>query len=62
MFFQLRSAINVKLVGGMMQSAYLCIFLHVTCKKNTIYRGINRLNLISILGKIQYGDQDGDHC
>ena len=40
MFFQLLSAIKVKLVDEMMQSAYLCGFLHVTRKKYHL-SGIN---------------------
>ena len=38
MFFQLLSAIKVKLVDEMMQSAYLCVILHVTRKKYHLLR------------------------
>ena len=53
MFFNFFSTIKVKRVEEMMQSAYLCVVLHVKLKK---LRFINRdFNLI--LCK----NQDGDH-
>ena len=42
-----------------MQSAYLSVIFHFKHKKITISRGFS---LISILGKIEDGSQDGDHC
>ena len=44
MLFQLLSTIKVKLVDEMMQSAYLCIILHVKNRKITIYRGFNPIS------------------
>ena len=43
----------------MMQSAYLCVILHVQHKKLPF---IAVLTWFLILGKIQDGSQDGDHC
>ena len=60
MFFQLLSTIKVNLVAKLLQSAYLCVIFHVKHKKNTISRGFNLT--FPILGKIQDGGQDGDHC
>ena len=51
MLFQLLSTIKVKLVDEMMQSAFLCIILHVKHKKLPFIA-------VLILGKIQ----DGGHC
>ena len=47
-----------------MQSAYLCVIFHVEHKKNTISRGFNlsSTEAVLILGKLQDGSQDGDHC
>ena len=55
MFFQLSSTIKVKLVDEMMQSNYLCVILHVKCKKVLI---LTVFTLFLILDKIQEGGQD----
>ena len=59
MFFQLFSRIKVELVDEMIESAYLCVILHVMHKQIPF---IAFLTLFLILGKIQDGDQDGDGC
>ena len=41
-----------------MQSAYLCVIFHVKQKKVTIVV----LTCVLILGKIQDGGEDADHC
>ena len=43
----------------MIESAYLCVILHVIHKQIPF---IAFLTLFLILGKIQDGDQDGDGC
>jgi len=58
-FFQLFSRIKVELVDEMIESAYLCVILHVMHKKLPF---IAILTLFLILGKIQDGGQDGDRC
>ena len=55
MLFQLLSTIKVKLVDEMMQSAYLCIILHVKHRKLPFIAVLTRF---LITGKIQ----DGGHC
>ena len=57
MFFQLLSTIKVNLVAKIMQSAYLCVIIHV---KQLPFLAV--LTWFLILGKIQDGGQDGDHC
>ena len=59
MFFQLFSTIKVNLVAKIMQSAYLCVIFHVK-HKNSPFLAV--LTWFLILGKIQDGGQDGDHC
>jgi len=56
--FQLFPTIKVKLVDELMQSAYLCVLLHVKHKKLPF---IAVLTWYLILGKIQDGGQGGDH-
>ena len=58
-FFKLLSTIKIKLVDEMMQSAYLCVILCVKHKKLPF---IAVLTWFLILGKIQDGGQDGEHC
>ena len=58
-FFQLSSTIKVNLVAKIMQSAYLCVIFHVKHKKLPF---LAVLTWFLILGKIQDGGQDGDHC
>ena len=53
MFFQLLSTIKVNLVAKIMQSAYLCVIIHV---KQLPFLAV--LTWFLILGKIQ----DGDYC
>ena len=57
--FPLLSTIKVKLVDDMMQSAYLCVILHVEHKKLPF---MVVLTGFLILCKIQDGGQHGDHC
>ena len=57
--FNFFSTIKVKLVSEMTQRAYLCLILHVKHKKLPF---IAILTWFLILGKIQNGGQDGDHC
>ena len=59
MFFQLLSTIKVNLVAKIMQSAYLCVIFHVKHKKLPF---LAVLTWFLLLGKIQDGGQDGDHC
>jgi len=59
MFFQLLSTIKVNLVVKIMQSVYLCVIFHVKHKKLPFFVV---LTWFTILGKIQGGDQEGDHC
>ena len=53
------STIKVKLVNEMIEIACLCDILHVKHKKLPF---IAILTLFLILGKIQDGSQDGEHC
>ena len=55
-FFQLFSTIKVNLVAKIMQSAYLCIIIHVKQLPSLAV-----LTRFLILGKIQDGGQDGGH-
>ena len=55
MFFQLPSTMKVNLVAKIMQSAYLCVIVHVKHKK-LLFLAV--LTWFLILGQIQ----DGDHC
>ena len=57
MFFPTFSTIEVNLVDKIMQSAYLCVIIHV--KQLPV---LPVLTLFLILGKIQDGGQDGHHC
>ena len=57
-FFQLFSTTKVNLLTKIMQSAYLCVIFHIEHKK--IFLAV--LSWFLILGKIQGGGQDGDHC
>ena len=50
---------KVNLVAKIMQSTYLSVIFHVKYKK-LIFLAV--LTWFSILGKIQDGSQDGDHC
>ena len=59
MFFQLFSTINVKLVDEMMQINYLCVIVHVKHNKLPF---LAVLTWFLILGKIEDGGNDGDHC
>ena len=59
LFFQLLSTIKVNLVAKILQSAYLCVIFHVNHK---ILPFLAVLSWFLILGKIQGGGQDGDHC
>ena len=59
MFFQLLSTIKVNIVAKIMQCAYLCVIFHVKHKKIPF---LAVLTWFLILGKIQDGGQDGDHC
>ena len=56
-FLQLFSTIKVNLVAKIMQSAYLCVIVHV---KQLPFLAV--ITWFLILGKIQDGGQDGDHC
>ena len=64
MFFSPSFDKKGNLEAKIMQSAYLCVIFHVKHKKNTISRGFNLSSTESvlILGKLQDGGQDGDHC
>ena len=53
------STIKVKLVNEMIEIASLCDILHVKHKKLPF---MATLTLFLILGKIQDGGQDGEHC
>ena len=57
--FQLLSTIKVQLVDEMMESFYLCVILRFKHKK---WPFIGVLTWFLILGKIQNGGQNGDHC
>ena len=59
MFFQLFSTTKVNPVAKIMQSAYLCVIFHVKQKKSPFLANLTRF---LILGKIQQGRQNGDHC
>ena len=60
MFFQLLSTIKVNLLAKIMQSAYIYnLIVHVKYK---ILPFLAVLTCFLILGKIQDGGQDGDHC
>ena len=59
MCFKIGSTINVNLVAKVMQNAYLCVIIHVKHKKIPF---LAVLTWFLILGKIQDGCQDGDHC
>ena len=56
-FSHLFATIKVNLVAKIMQSAYLCDIIHV---KQLPFLAVSTWFLI--LGKIQDGSQDGDHC
>ena len=60
MFFQLLSTIKVNLLAKIMQSAYIYnLIVHV---KHKILPFLAVLTCFLILGKIQDGGQDNDHC
>ena len=59
MFSQFFSTIKVNLVAKIMQSAYLCVIFHVKQKKSPFFVVSARF---LILGKIQDGGQDDNHC
>ena len=58
--FQLLSTIIVNLVAKITQTAYSCVIFHVKHKKKNTFVAV--LTWFLILGKIQVGGQDGDHC
>ena len=60
-FFQLFSTIKVNLLTKITQSAYLCVIFH-TCIEHKKLSFLAILSCFLILGKIQDGGQDGDHC
>ena len=59
LFFQLLSTIKVNLVAKILRSTYLCVIFHVNHKTLPF---LAVLSWFLILGKIQGGGQDGDHC
>ena len=59
LFFQLLLTIKVYLVAKILQSTYLCVIFHVNHKTLPF---LAVLSWFLILGKIQGGGQDGDHC
>ena len=59
LFFQLLLTIKVNLVAKILQSTYLCVIFHVNHKTLPF---LAVLSWFLILGKIQDGGQDGDHC
>ena len=59
MFFQLLPTMKVNLLAKIKQSAYLCVIFHVKQKKLPFVAVLTRF---LILGKLQDGSQDGDHC
>ena len=59
MFFQLLSTIKANPVAKIIQTVYLCVIFHVKHQKLSF---IAVLTWFPILGKIQDGGQNGDHC
>ena len=59
MFFSTFFNKKVNILTKIMQSAYLCVIFHIEHEKLSF---LAVLSWFLILGKMQDGGQDGDHC